>query len=135
MNITTSVGIAAVLAFTISCASTKAGPMEAQPQASSAPAPAAAGVSDREAVFATYAGEYDINGAVTTIRARGDVLVREMAGQPPQELRPIGKSTTRFKVGTSQMELEFRPDQSGRVTLIMRAGRHEARGVRRARGN
>lgn len=53
-----------------------------------------------------------------------------MSGQPDQVLEPIGKSLTRFRVGTSAAELEFQPDKSGRVTVIMRAGKHEARGVR-----
>ena len=130
MNITASVGITAVLALTISCARAQVRPEEAQPQASTAAAPSAAEVPDRKAVLAQYAGEYNMNGAIMTIRARGDVLVREMPGQPSQVLTPIGKSETLFRVGTSNVELEFQPDKSGRVTLIMRAGQHEARGVR-----
>ena len=130
MNITASVGITAVLALTISCAPAQVRPAETQPQASTAAAPTAAGVPDRQAVLARYVGAYEINGATMTIRARGDVLVRQMAGQADQVLMPIGKSETRFRVGTTPAELEFQSDKSGRVTLIMRAGQHEARGVR-----
>jgi hypothetical protein len=130
MNITASVGITAVLALTISCASAQVRPAEAEPQASAAAAPSAAEGPDRKAVLAQYAGEYDMNGSIMTIRARGDVLIREMSGQLDEVLKPIGKSETRFRVGTSAVELEFQPDRSGRVTLIMRAGQHEARGVR-----
>jgi hypothetical protein len=87
-------------------------------------------VPDRTAVLAQYVGEYNINGSIMTIRASGDGLVREMPGQPDQVLRPIGKSNSRFTVGSSSVELQFQPDKSGGVTLIMRAGQHEARGVR-----
>ena len=130
MNITASVGITAVLALTISCAPAQVRPAEAEPQASTAAAPSAAEVPDRTAGLARSVGDYNLNGSTMTIRARGDVLVREMAGQPDQVLRPIGKSETRFTVGSSRTELEFQPDKSGGVTLIMRAGQHEARGVR-----
>lgn len=117
MNITTSVGITAVLALTISCTPAQVRPPEAQPQASTAAAPTAAGVPDGTAGLAQYVGEYSINGSTMTIRSRGDVLVREMPGQPDQVLRPIGKSETRFTVGTSSVKLEFQSDSSGGVTL------------------
>ncbi len=126
MNITASVGITAVLALTISCARPQVRPGEA----STAAAPAAAEGPDRNALLARYVGEYEMNGAIMTIRASGDGLIREMSGQPDQVLRPVGKSETRFRVGTTPAELEFQSDKSGRVTLIMRAGKHEVRGVR-----
>ena len=130
MHITATVGITAVLALTIACAPAQVRPAEAQPQASTAAAPTAAGVPDRTAVLAQYVGDYNINGSTMTIRARGDGLVREMPGQPDEVLKPVGRSQTRFTVGTSSVELQFQPDKSGGVTLIMRAGQHEARGVR-----
>jgi len=131
VNITASVGLTAVLALTISCARAQARPAEAQPQASTGAAPTAAGVPDRQAMLARYVGEYEINGAIMTIRAKGDELVRAMSGQADQVLKAIGRSETRFRVGTSTAELEFQLDQSGKATTVMlRAGKHEARGAR-----
>ena len=130
MNITASVRVTAVLALTISSGCAQARPAETEPQASTAAAPAAAGVPDRTAVLAQYVGEYNVNGATMKIRARGGRLVREMSGQMDQDLIPIGASGTRFRVGTTTQELEFQPGSSGRMTLILRAGQHEARGDR-----
>jgi len=130
MNITTSIGITAVLALTISCARAKARPTEAEPQASPAAAPTTAAAPTAAAALARYAGEYDVNGSTMTIRAKGDVLIRQMSGQVDQVLRPIGKSESRFRVGTTTHELEFRSESSGKMTLIWRAGKHEAQGVR-----
>ena len=130
MNITSSVGITAVLALTVSCARAQVRPAEAQPQASTAAAPTGAGAPDRAAALARYVGDYEINGAIITIRAKGDALVRTMSGQADEVLRPVGRSETRFRVGVSTVELEFRPDQSGGMSLIIYAGKHQARGTR-----
>ena len=128
MNITASVGTTAVLALTISCARSQVRPAESQPQASTAAAPTAAGVAGRTEGLAQYVGQYQINGNIVTIRAKGDALVRTMSGQGEEVLRPVGKS--RFKVGMTPVEFEFRPDPSGGMTLIMYAGQHQARGTR-----
>jgi len=130
MNIATTIGVTAVLALTISCARATARPTDAGPQASPATTPMTAEVLDRTAGLARYAGEYDVNGATMKIRLKGDRLVREMSGQADQTLRPVGKSGSRFTLGTTTQELEFQPDGSGRMTLTFRAGKHEARGVR-----
>ena len=128
MNITSSVGITAVLALAISCTRAQVRPAETQPQASTAAAPAAAGKPDRAAELARYVGEYEINGNTMMIRVQGDALVRTMSGQGTEVLSPVGKS--RFRVGSTAVELEFRPDQSGGMTVIMYAGKHQARGTR-----
>jgi len=128
VSITSLVGITAVLALTISCTRAQVRPAEAQPQASTAAAPTAAGVPDRAAALALYVGEYEINGNTMMIRAKGDALVRTMPGQGEEVLRPVGKS--RFRVGMTAVELEFRPDPSGGMAVIMYAGKHQARGTR-----
>src|SRR5690349_6263221 len=124
MNLVLSARIAlGVLALTIGCKSTQAGPSttptQAPTTASAATAPEAGGVP--RSVLERYVGEYQLTPQVTAmIRLKGNTLIREMMGQQ-QVLTPI--SETRFKLGGG--EVEFETDQAGKVTMVIRNGIEE----------
>jgi hypothetical protein len=80
--------------------------------------PAKPAVVVAAATLASYAGEYELApNFILTVRQVGDSLTAQGTGQGATNL--IAESTTRFRVRQVKAEIEFKTDETGRVTGLV----------------
>ena len=88
-----------------------------------------------KSVLERYLGEYEFMPKLSfVVRLRGETLSgQNTAGGPEVALVPV--SETRFTVGagSTQMEVEFVTDKTGKMTKVVRQGAYEMRGTRKSK--